>query len=64
VRDVHQIDRGDSHKPVKVVGGDEHKSSHDTVLQRKLNAKDGAETRGTNVPTRTLFQKKIAGVTR
>jgi hypothetical protein len=59
VRDVHKIDRGDSFKPIKVVGGDEHKSSHDTVLQRKLKASDGAVTRGTDVPTRTLFQKQI-----
>lgn len=58
-RDLHRIDRGDSAKPVKVVGGDEHKSSHNTALQKKLKAND-VSTRGTFVPQRTILQRQIA----
>lgn len=58
-RDSHSVDRGDSYKPVKVVGGDEHKSSHNTVLQRQLKA-DSPHPRGSDTKGITIFQKQLA----
>lgn len=58
-KDVHKIDRGDSHKPIKVVGGDENKSSHGTIYQNKMQ-RDETSTRGTDTKNLSIFAKQIA----
>ena len=58
-KDVHAIDRGDSFKPIKVVGGDENKNSHNTEYQKKMQRNE-TETLGTkNLKHNSIFSKQV-----
>jgi|ERR1035441_8711934 hypothetical protein len=59
-KDVHRIDRGDSFKPIKIIGGDEHKSSHGTIYQKKMLRGDTA-TNARPSQRLSIFAKQIAG---
>jgi hypothetical protein len=58
-KDTGRLDRGDGFKPYRVVGGDEHKSSHGTLYQAKMTRGETATNAGPN-RQRTLMQKAIA----
>jgi hypothetical protein len=59
VRDISRIDKGDSHKPIRVVGGLENLNSHNTEYHKKMKRGETATNAG-KPKTRTLLQKQIA----
>jgi len=61
--DTHDMkNKGGSFAPLKVVGGDENKSSHKTALQCKIKCNDDS-TLGTATKNRSILaqQQKSAG---